>query len=338
MKYLLLLFIWCSLLGYGQQSDFKTINFNKADSIALKYKGASLKNLPVLTHKLSTHLTTDVEKFRAIYTWVSTNIENDYNSYVKTKKYRSKFSKDRAAFLEWNYNYTPEVFKNLVTNKKTACTGYAYLIREMAILANIECEIVDGYGRTATVSLSNDSQPNHSWNAVKLNNIWYLCDATWSAGKILLDDGILKFKSEYYDGYFLGAPELFIKNHYPLQSKWSLLKNTPTFAEFISGPLVYKEAYNWNMAPIYPECMYLATTKNESITFNLQILNNEFLENLSLTLNSKTSKEEVKIETNTNNKTCSLTYSFEKTGLYDVHLRINEDIIATYVVKVKRNK
>jgi transglutaminase/protease-like cytokinesis protein 3 len=336
MKYIFLLFICSCLFGYGQRNDFQQIDFKKADSIAMQFKGESLRNLPVLTHKLTANLVTDVEKFRSIYTWVSTNIENDYASYLKTKKFRSKFSKDREAFLEWNSNYVPKVFKNLVANKKTACTGYAYLIREMAILANIECEIVDGYGRTATVSLSKDSQPNHSWNAVKLNNTWYLCDATWSAGLVVLENNRPTFKSDYFDGYFLGAPELFIKNHYPLQSKWSLLKNTPTFTEFVSGPLVYKEAFNWNITTLAPKEMHFETLKNNPITFNLMIPNNASIVHLNLTLNSKATKENVRIDRNSTGESCTIAYTFQRPGLYDVHLRVNEDIIATYVVKVKR--
>ena len=337
MKYILLLFIFCGLFGYGQRNDFQQINFQKADSIALLYKGESLKNLPVLTHKLTANLATDVEKFRSIYTWVSTNIENDYASYLKTKKYRSKFSKDREAFLEWNNKYTPIVFKNLVEDKKTACTGYAYLIREMASLANIECEIVDGYGRTATLSLSNESQPNHSWNAVKLNNTWYLCDATWSAGMVVLENNLPTFKGDYFDGYFLGDPELFIKNHYPINVKWTLLESTPTFKNFIAGPIVYKEAFNWNVTTLAPKEMHFETLKNNPVTFNLIIPNNASIEHLNLTLNTKATKENVRIDRNSTGESCSLTYTFERTGLYDVHLRFNDEIIATYVVKVRRN-
>lgn len=336
MKYLLLLFICSGFFGYAQRSDFQHIDFEKADRIALKHRGESLKNLPVLTHELTADLATDVEKFRSIYTWVSTNIENDYASYIKTKKNRSKFSKDREAFLDWNNSYTPRVFKNLIEHKKTACTGYAYLIREMARLAEIECVIVDGFGRTATLKLSSESQPNHSWNAVKLANTWYLCDATWSAGMVVLENSQPTFKGDYFDGYFLGDPELFIKNHFPIHTKWTLLQTAPTFNEFIAGPIVYKEAFYWNVVPLSTETMYLETLKNEPISFKVRIPNNEIHKHLNLTLNTKVTKEDVKIEPNSNNESCLITHTFMRTGVYDVHLRMDDEIIATYVVKVKR--
>ena len=163
-----------SLMSFAQRSDFNHIDFKKADSIADYYKDASLRNLPVLTHNLTTSLETDVEKFRAIYTWISTNIANDYSSYVKISTKRKRFAKDRQAFLDWNTSITPKVFKNLLEDRKTACTGYAYLVKEMANLAGFECNIIDGYGRTPTLLLEEDSAPNHSWNNIKINEKWYL--------------------------------------------------------------------------------------------------------------------------------------------------------------------
>ena len=61
----------------AQISDFKNVNFKNADAIAYAFKGNDLSNLPQLAHNLTSNLSNDVEKFRAIYTWVSTNIEGD---------------------------------------------------------------------------------------------------------------------------------------------------------------------------------------------------------------------------------------------------------------------
>ncbi|MEP5433695.1 MAG: hypothetical protein ABJP92_12980, partial [Flavobacteriaceae bacterium] len=131
----LLFILLCTITCIAQRSDFQEIDFTKADSIALKYKGASLKNIPVLTHNLTSSLQTDIEKIRAIYTWIGTNIENDYSSYLKISHKRKRLAKDRQAFLDWNTGITPKIFKALLEHKKTACTGYAYLVKEMTNLA-----------------------------------------------------------------------------------------------------------------------------------------------------------------------------------------------------------
>ena len=69
-KLLFLFFYSFIFIGSAQKSDFKHINFNKADSIANLYKNEKLTNLPLLAYKLTYRLDTDVEKFRAIYIWV----------------------------------------------------------------------------------------------------------------------------------------------------------------------------------------------------------------------------------------------------------------------------
>jgi len=336
MKITVLLVLLFSAALNGQHSNFAQINFKKADSIAAYYKGASLANLPVLTHNLTRALETDVEKFRAIYTWVGTNIQNDYSSYTKTIKKRKKLAKDEDALAKWNAEATPKVFKNLLKYKKTACTGYAYLIRELAALADINCNIINGYGRTANTTLSDKSIPNHSWNAVELDGKWYLCDPTWSAGRILLDDDGPRFESDYFDGYFLAEPSLFIKNHFPLDTKWSLMSDTPNFQTFLDGPVVYKEAFKSTIIPTAPLEMHLETIKNKPFSFTISSVNAIENESIVLVLKNGNSSESVRPLVEQNKNSYELQHSFEKSGSYDVHVKVNDNLIATYVIRVKR--
>lgn len=334
MKSLTIFFIFTFIFSFGQRSDFKNIRFKKADSIANSYKGESLDNLPVLTQNLIARLDTDVEKFRAIYTWVCSNIENDYSSYLKTKNKRKKLSKNRKAFLQWNSSFTPKVFKRLLEQKKTACTGYAYLIRELAILADIDCKIINGFGRTVTLNLQKGSLPNHSWNSVKLNGKWYLCDATWSAGKVMIEDGLPKFLPQYFDGYFLANPSLFIKNHYPLDLDWTLIQNPPTYSQFIEGPILYKEAFTSNILPISPTSMHLKTQKNKPFNFILFKPVRFTNEKIELVLIRGNSSKVIIPKITLNKNECVIQHIFNKKGNYDVHLKIENKIIATYIIKV----
>jgi hypothetical protein len=336
MKGFVFYFLLFSIFSFGQRSDFKHIDFQKADSIAHYYKGQSLKNLPVLTHHLTANLTTDVEKFRAIYTWVSTNIENDYSSYVKTVKKRKKLFENKEALLEWNNNYAPKVFENLLKHRKTACTGYAYLIRELAGLAGIQCKIVNGFGRTATLSIDENSIPNHSWNAIELNGKWYLCDPTWSAGKIYIDENGPRFQADYFDGYFLADPALFIKNHFPLDLEWTLTDIPPTFKDFTEGPVVYKEAFGLDVIPVTPIKMHLEAVKNDQLSFRLNSPKTLKEENLFLVLKNGSSSKTITPEIKRIKNDYVLQHTFDKSGRFDVHIMVEETIIATYVVKIKR--
>ena len=74
--------------SHAQISDFDSINFQKADRIALECKKDGLNTMPELVYKLTSQLTTDVEKFRAIYRWVCGNIANDYRLYEKNARKR----------------------------------------------------------------------------------------------------------------------------------------------------------------------------------------------------------------------------------------------------------
>lgn len=336
MKFIPIVLFLVGTFSYGQRSDFDTIEFNRADSIALRYKGASLKNLPVLVHNLTTDLSTDVEKFRAIYTWVCTNIENDYGAFQKTVKKRKKLLGDPEALTEWNDSFTPKVFKKLVAQRKTACTGYAFLVRELAALADINCKIINGYGRTPTLILDKNSIPNHSWNTVELNGKWYLCDPTWSAGRIVLDEDGPRFEAEYFDGYFLADPALFVKNHFPLEIDRTLLSQPPIFDEFIKGPVVYKEAFLYNIIPSEPAKMHIQTRKYEDVFFAFKVPKTFKSESLTLLVNNGVSDKNVEPKVTLNQNECRLRYAFEKSGTYDVHLWVDGTIVATYVVRVRR--
>ncbi|MFD0796656.1 transglutaminase domain-containing protein [Maribacter chungangensis] len=336
MKWIGILLFCTSSLSLAQRSDFRHIDFTKADSIAYEHQNESLENLPILTHNLTAHLATDVEKFRAIYTWVGISIENDYSSYLTTKKKRKKLSDKPTALREWNNSFTPKVFENLVKHKKTACTGYAYLIRELAALAGIKSKIVDGYGRTATLLLDGNSIPNHSWNTVLLNGKWYLCDATWSAGKIILDADGPRFEQDYFDGYFLASPELFIKNHYPLDIKSSLLDQPPTFEAFLKGPVVYKAAFRANIIPKAPQEMQLTIVKNEDISFRFSSEEAIEIADLSLVLNKGGTSRNVLPKIIEDGKEYVLTHNFSTPISYDAHVKLGDDFIASYVVRVKR--
>ena len=308
----------------------------KQINIAFQYKGASLKNLPALVYQLTEGLTKDEEKFRSLYTWVCNNIKNDYYGYLKTTKKRRKLRKDSLGFLVWNKNHVPKVLEKLIREKETACTGYAYLIREMAHLAGIPCEIVNGYGRTPNLDIRANSTPNHSWNAVKINGKWYLCDATWSAGVTNFEEGKPLFLQEYYDGYFLADPRIFIKNHFPLDGQWALLENPPTLEEFFKGPVVYKDASALDILPLSPTEMQLRTTREKPVTFILEGPATDSSSQFDIVLSHGDSNTRVQPIYKNKGQMHTLSYRFSKIGYYDVHLRLDENIIATYTIRVNR--
>ena len=172
------LFLIISLKVASQAEDFKHISFHKADSIAASHLGATLKSIPKLLFLLTKDLETDVEKLRSIFMWITTNISNDHSVYEKNERKRKQFKNNAEKLQKWNRYILKKTLSKLLKKKKTVCTGYAYLLKEMCAHINLQCKIIDGFGRTAGLNTQRLAQSNHSWNAVLLNNKWYVCDPT----------------------------------------------------------------------------------------------------------------------------------------------------------------
>lgn len=328
-----------SLIAYqcnAQLSDFDNISFNKADSIALVHKNETLNNLPELSHKLTAGLTTDVERFRAIYVWVCNNIANDYNLYYKNHRKRQRFQNDPKKLKAWNEGFKKVLFKKLLKKNTTICTGYAYLIKELSNFANLNCEIVQGYGRTSMTNIETLTLPNHTWNAVYLNQKWYLCDATWASG--IPNPKTNRFEFQYNNGFFFPNPELFAVNHYPVDKKWLLIEDTThTFNHFLEAPILYNQAYTYLDSHSQPKTLQNTVQKNQIIHFQYLLLKSIKPQGIHFLIDDGTSTRQVNPSSiNIHNQTLTLDYKFPRTGFYDLHLYIEDNLISTYVFDVKK--
>ncbi|WP_299273205.1 transglutaminase domain-containing protein [uncultured Psychroserpens sp.] len=329
---LLFIVAWPS---YAQLSDFDHINFRKADSTAMACKDEGLYNLPQLTQKLTSHLDTDVERFRAIYLWVCTNIANDYSLYLKNKRKRYKFKNDSLKLSAWNDRFKKVIFRKLLKQKRTICTGYAYIVQELAKLANLDCEIVHGFGRTSMTDIERLNTPNHSWNAIQLNGKWYLCDPTWASGIPNPETNVFKF--QYNDGMFLTNPQLFAVNHFPLDLKWTLLEGEqPSFEDFLAAPVIYGKAYTNLTEHVTPKKMHHIIQKNDTVLFKYQLHQDVDPDKIRFLIDNGYNNKKIKpTSTLIDEKSLTLEHLFDTTGFYDVHLYIGDDLISTYTVKVK---
>ena len=198
-------------VAHAQREDFDHINLKPAESLARQYQGEELDHLPILVNNLTAGLKTDVERFRAIYIWVSHNIKGDYAMTQMNIRKRKRLISDPQKLNSWNAEVNKQIFRTLRQRKETLCTGYAYLIQTMCRLADIESEIIHGIGNSDGIKKEN-MIANHSWNRVKLEDKWYFCDATWSAG--YFDETNHLFVFDYDDSYFLMEPDKFAASHY----------------------------------------------------------------------------------------------------------------------------
>lgn len=328
-------FVFCFSLAAGSlvaQSSFLTTDFHKADSVAALYPKHSLKNLQALADKLTSPFTKEEEKFRSIYKWVCNNIDYDYEMNTQNQANRAK-AQTAEELKTWNDKMRSRVFSTLLSKQRSVCTGYAYLVNELATLAGLRCSIIDGYGRTAVANIGGKGIVNHSWNAVELYGHWYLCDPTWSTGAY--DVAQHQFLRQYNNVYFLADPELFIRNHYPLDSTWMLLEHYPTLDQFLTRPLIYANLYGYNIRDLYPETFTVKAKKGETVSFR-------FKGNQKITANPEIIIQHGSV---VNTSTIELkedspgSYSFHQVfksrDTYTVHLLLDEKNVVTWQVRVR---
>lgn len=164
--------------------------------------GLNAQSVADLTRQITAEKTTDSAKVEAIYTWLIRNV-----NYDNSHKYRRE-----GDTTLWQEPY------NVVVLKKAVCMGYAKTFREMCRLIGVKAVVVEGKPKTGGFV----EREGHAWNAVQLNNNWYLLDATWDA------NGVNSEKK-----YFLMAPSVFIQNHWPQDPMWQLLTAPITYNCFV---------------------------------------------------------------------------------------------------------
>jgi hypothetical protein len=123
-----------------------------------------------LVHQLTAGKDRDKDKFDAIFSWVAEHIHYDYATYLSP----------RGAAL-------PQL-KRILQTKSGICVDYAFLMDTLCKIAGIQNISVYGYVKDDLFDVGDSLYiDNHAWNAVKLDNYWYVYDVTWSAGRYHLE-------------------------------------------------------------------------------------------------------------------------------------------------------
>ena len=108
-------------------------------------------------------------------------------------------------------------------NGKTVCEGYSRLYIELAEYLGLMVKYIAGYAKEYGYEPGNKlGRPDHAYNAIKLDNNWYLLDPTWGACNYEKKNKNKKNRDDYNDYYFCTDPELLIRSHFPKQDNWKL--------------------------------------------------------------------------------------------------------------------
>ncbi len=187
-------------------------NYNKVDNQSATVPD-NLKTASEIAVYLTRNLTSDTDKARAIYYWITHNIS--YNV--------SLLNNVNQSYILGQKDFVNEALHD----RKGVCQHYSSLFDACCKAVGLQSYIIPGYTGTD----GKIAEFSHSWNGIKIDGNYFLIDATWAAGTV--SNG--KFKQKFDDSYFLISPQQFIKTHIPFDPVWQFLDNPLTHKEFEKG-------------------------------------------------------------------------------------------------------
>ena len=267
-KQLILFILLFPIFAYPQKSTDISMVDNFA--VAVRYKN----DLTALTNELTNPYPEKLFKVRAIFKWITENIRYDYKYYNKynykykePKTFKCKDDKQcEAKRIVWEIKYIDKILRK----KKAVCQGYSMLFKKMCDIAGLKSELLVGYVRTEPYQVGTAGILDHAWNAVWIDSAYYLLDATWAAGGCGKndDDKLLFFQKSFNNYYWLTPADNFAKNHYPQNSKWTLLSNY-TKDSFATNPY-YLPSEIQNIKLITPASGIINAKKGDTIHFQVE--------------------------------------------------------------------
>ncbi len=261
------LFIWLFIASapvFSQQDATDVNRANRKERFNETITPASL------AQQLTISCSTDLQKVRAIFYWITDNIA------YRTKPVRSR-KKSSPDFIEDNSDTTAlkpldeRVAETVLENRLAVCDGYARLFKTICIYSGIRAEVINGYARTEASKKIQRFRPNHSWNAVWIDSAWQLLDVTWASGYISWHGG--EFVRHLDEQYFLSTPEQFIREHYPDDLRWTLMADPPLMPEFRQSPFKQKSFSKYQIIAYSPVKGIIEASPGDTIIIELESAN-----------------------------------------------------------------
>ena len=238
-------------------------DFDRVDKYARSINRSG--NYKQLARKLTNRFSNEKDKARAIYVWITDNIKYDWTKFQYNLKGGGKYyikGRSKAEISQKRRKIKEKKINNVFRSGKGVCEDYAMLFKAMCDEIGLESIIVNGKIKVNPEKIGIfPNRSSHAWNTVKINNKWYLVDATWGAGYV--EAGI--FHKKFEDGFFMTDPQIFILNHYPNDPKWQLLDKSVCKKEFADFVFVHFTFFDSNIIDFSPKNGFLNTKNKYSI-------------------------------------------------------------------------
>jgi transglutaminase/protease-like cytokinesis protein 3 len=294
-----------------------------------------------LAHTLVMPYSTDIQKVRAIFSWVAQHIE------YKVKKSNSRSYTSSGSIklkpIDSNINSADEYVAELVLrNQSGVCEGYARLFKTLCDYAGIKCTLVTGYARGDINHIGTQFISNHYWNVVFVDSAWHLIDVTWASGYFTYYSN--EFIKHFDDYYFFTDPDLFIRDHFPDDLQWTLLTTPHAPEEFSNSPFKQRAFVKYNIYFFSPRSGIINAVVGDTIRIEL--------ETSDMQSDKRKSVDTASLDSNMLSKYSSVVflkpvidgnkmkYEFPVTS-QDVewlHIMYNNDVVLRYKLIIKKDK
>jgi len=210
---LILTIVILSIPCLGQSNDFKNIS-----PIISKIPKSKTISTESIANYIKSNLKHPEDQLKGAFYWTATNID-----YAVEDLNRDLLYESNQALLN-----------DALRNKRGVCQAFAEIFNELAIKLGFDSYLISGYSRQNGHVINSSG---HAWNAVKINENWYLFDPTWAGGyfevtrsnsNLNKSNYVKKFSPEYYKV----KPSEFIKTHMPFDPIWQLSENIISYHNF----------------------------------------------------------------------------------------------------------
>ena len=316
-------------------SQGQTLNFSYVDR---KVQKVEVNSPDSLAQKLTSSYATDLEKLRSIFRWITENISYRTKNLVSSRR-GMKYMIEEEDTLSQSLN--ERIAVDVLKKREAVCDGYARLFKILCDYAGLRSEIITGYARSNIDRMGSQFKSNHRWNAVLLDSTWHLLDVTWASGYISYGDQFIKAYDNYY---FMTPPEQFIKDHYPEDSRWTLLTNPPTLKEFYRTPFKHSAFSKYSIASFVPAQGVIEASIGDTINVELRMAYNEKHQ-----IAPDTSRDDIHILPlafsidslrpvfNVDKKRISYQYAINSPGVEWLNVMYNDDVILRYKLNIRKN-
>ncbi|MFT3932299.1 MAG: transglutaminase domain-containing protein [Chitinophagaceae bacterium] len=298
-----------------------------------------------LARTLTQNFTTDQQKLRSIFSWITEHI-----AYRVRKKYNAITVNNngaRSTYIDSSLLFSAnEMVADLVLQSRSAvCDGYSRLFKTLCDYAGLRSVIISGFAK-GDWSRPIKFRCNHTWNAVYLDSSWQLLDVTWASGYTSYSGD--EFYKRFDASYYLSPPDVFARDHFPDDLRWSLMESPQCPRDINNAPYKTRAFTKYNINSFIPDQGVIEATIGDTIQIVLQTndakADSRVAPDTLVAFDSSLQKISASIAliepsaANKNKEMLQYTFCVEDSHVEWVHIVYNHDTVLRYRLKIKKEK